>query len=90
MKIVLTGGGTGGHIYPALAIGDKFKEYNPSCEILYIGAYGGMEERIVPAHGVDLKLVRARGINRSNPVKLFQTAWDTELGYRKALAIMKK
>ncbi|WP_077391079.1 undecaprenyldiphospho-muramoylpentapeptide beta-N-acetylglucosaminyltransferase [Mobilibacterium timonense] len=90
MKIVLTGGGTGGHIYPALAIGDKFIEKDPSTQILYIGAYGGMEERIVPAHGFDLKLVRAKGIDRSNPMKLFQTAWNTEIGYRKALSIMKK
>ena len=37
MRIILTGGITGGHIYPALAIGDKFKEMDPECEILYIG-----------------------------------------------------
>ncbi|MBR5756190.1 MAG: glycosyltransferase, partial [Firmicutes bacterium] len=46
MKAVLTCGGTGGHIYPAIAIADKIKEHNPDAEILFIGTKKGMENRL--------------------------------------------
>ena len=43
-RAIITGGGTGGHIYPAIAIGDKIKEENPGVEIIYVGIKGGPEE----------------------------------------------
>ena len=49
MRIVLTGGITGGHIYPALAIGDKFKAEDPSCEIIFIAKGEPLEKQIIPA-----------------------------------------
>ena len=51
MRMILTGGITGGHIYPALAIGDKFREMIPDCEIIFIGSGDGLESDIVPKHG---------------------------------------
>ena len=51
MKIVLTGGCTGGHIYPALAIGDKFRAEDPSGEVIYIAKGEDLERQIIPAHG---------------------------------------
>ena len=48
MRVIVTGGGTGGHIYPALAIADKLKEMDPSSEILYIGCSEGIEKDVVP------------------------------------------
>ena len=50
MKIVLTGGCTGGHIYPALAIGDKFRAEDPSGEVIYIAKGEDLERQIIPAH----------------------------------------
>ena len=49
MRIILTGGCTGGHIYPALAIGDKFREMDPDCEIIYVAHAYGLETEIVPS-----------------------------------------
>ena len=60
MRAILTGGGTGGHVYPALAIADKIKEMEPDSEILYIGNEMGIEKEIVPAAGYDFKTVPAR------------------------------
>ena len=48
MKVLFAGGGTAGHINPALAIAGYLREREPDVEILYIGAKGGMEERLVP------------------------------------------
>lgn len=47
MRVLLAGGGTGGHIYPALAVAEKLKTLHPECEILYIGTKKGLENKIV-------------------------------------------
>jgi len=89
MKIVLTGGGTGGHIYPALAIADKFKEHYPDAEFLYIGDKNCMESTIVPAAGYEFKDVPAEEVNRRNVFKLAKTAYKNILGISKAKKIMR-
>src|SRR5258706_8173552 len=67
-SIVFAAGGTGGHIYPAIAIADELKKLNENTEILFIGAKGRIEEKIVPAAGYNLKTVEIRGFYRSiNP-----------------------
>ena len=53
MRVIVTGGGTGGHIYPAIAIADKFKEMDPETEILYVGNDEGIEKDIVPKSVLD-------------------------------------
>ena len=57
MKIVLTGGGTGGHIYPALAFIDYVKEIDPTAEFLYIGAKRGLENKILPQTDIPFDIV---------------------------------
>ena len=61
VKLVVTGGGTGGHIYPALAIADGLRQRWPETEIRYIGAKGGMESRIVPDSGYPFWGISAEG-----------------------------
>ncbi len=51
MKIIIAGGGTGGHIFPALAIANALKEQEPAIEILFVGAKGKMEMEKIPAAG---------------------------------------
>lgn len=64
MKIIVTGGGTGGHIYPALSIADKFKELYEDAEILYVGVDGGLESRIVPQYGYKFIGLEVKGFQR--------------------------
>ena len=90
MKIVLTGGCTGGHIYPALAIGNKFKKENAENEIVYIGYQFGMENSIVPAAGYDLKIVTADWLRRDNPIRMIKTVLNTQKGKREAVKILKE
>ena len=61
VKLIVSGGGTGGHIYPALAIADGLRQRLPQADIRYIGAKGGMESRIVPAAGYPFWGIRAEG-----------------------------
>lgn len=89
MKIIMTGGGTGGHIYPALAIADKFVERDPDTEILYIGSEDRLEKDIVPKHGYQFEHVDSMYLDRDNPLKLARTAFFNVRGERKAKKILK-
>ena len=68
-KILLSGGGTGGHIYPALAIADELKSRFPEIEICFAGTKDGLESTIIPQRGYPLKFVRSAGIERRFTVK---------------------
>lgn len=65
MRVIITAGGTGGHIYPALAIADKIKMKNPKNEVLYIGTHDRMEKDIVPARGYAYKAIKIYGFSKT-------------------------
>jgi len=64
MRVVLSGGGTGGHIYPAAAIGRQLKREDPGTELLYIGSANGLESRIVPKLGIPFETIEISGFKR--------------------------
>ncbi len=64
MNVILTCGGTGGHINPAIAVANLIKERNPGCNILFIGAKGHMEEELVPQAGYRLECLPGSGLSR--------------------------
>lgn len=65
MRVLLTGGGTGGHIYPALAVARRLKETNEDVTILYVGTERGLESRIVPQEGIPFRAIEIEGFKRS-------------------------
>ena len=69
MKVVVSAGGTGGHIYPALAIISKITEKDKNSEILYIGTTDRMEATIVPKSGINYVGIEMKGLNRKNIFK---------------------
>ncbi len=69
MKVIITAGGSGGHIYPALAIINKIKEKEPNSTFLYIGTKDRMEATIVPDRGIPYLGIEMKGLNRRNPFK---------------------
>ena len=64
MNVIFTCGGTAGHINPAIAVANMMKERYPDCNILFIGASGHMEEKLVPQAGYDLKCLPGSGLSR--------------------------
>lgn len=65
LKVLVSGGGTGGHIFPAIAIANAIKEQRPDAEFLFVGAEGKMEMEKVPAAGFDIEGLWISGFNRS-------------------------
>jgi len=68
-RIIIAGGGTGGHIFPAIAIANALKEKSPQVDILFVGAKGKMEMEKVPEAGYAIKGIDIAGYNRSSLVK---------------------
>ena len=69
LRIIISGGGTGGHIFPAVSIANAIKEQRPDAEILFVGAEGRMEMHRVPAAGYPIKGLPIAGFNRKNLLK---------------------
>ena len=69
MRYLISGGGTGGHIFPAISIANALKELDPEAEILFVGALGRMEMERVPQAGYKIVGLPVRGFNRAQPWK---------------------
>ncbi|GAB2483401.1 undecaprenyldiphospho-muramoylpentapeptide beta-N-acetylglucosaminyltransferase [Alkalibacterium psychrotolerans] len=93
MKILVTGGGTGGHIYPALALIKRIKETHTDAEFLYVGTYRGLESTIVPKQGIDFEPLKVEGFKRKLNIEGItynvKTVWYFIQAIRKARKIIK-
>ena len=69
LRVIISGGGTGGHIFPAVSIANKLKEINPQTEILFVGAKGKMEMEKVPAAGYKIVGLPITGLQRQLNIK---------------------
>lgn len=88
-KIIVSGGGTGGHIFPAISIANAFKEKHPDCEILFVGAEGRMEMERVPAAGYKIVGLPVMGFIRSLSLKNFKVLWNLIRSLLKARKIVR-
>lgn len=90
MRVIISAGGTGGHIYPALAIVNKIKEIEPNSTFLYIGTHNRMEKDIVPKYNIPFKSIEIYGFNRKNLLKNFKVINCLLKSSKKVKDIIKK
>lgn len=88
MRIMMTGGGTGGHIYPAIAIADKIRDRYKEAEILFVGSHRGLEKTLVPESGYPIEFITVEGFNRKNLLKNFDVLRKLQKGNREAKKII--
>ena len=90
MRILFTCGGTGGHIYPAIAIADKIRRRHPDAHILFVGSERGMENTIVPAEGYDIERIPASGFDRRRLLANIGTLRNAMRGSARARDILDR
>lgn len=90
MKVIVSAGGTGGHIFPALSVINKIKEKEPNSKILYIGTTDRMEKDIIPKLGIDYVGIEMKGLNRRNPLKNIDVIKSLFSAIKKCKKIIKE
>ncbi|NLY86481.1 MAG: undecaprenyldiphospho-muramoylpentapeptide beta-N-acetylglucosaminyltransferase [Tissierellia bacterium] len=88
MKYLISGGGTGGHIYPALAIAKEIQLRDKNAKILYVGTKKGLEAELVPKEGLEFKTIRVKGLPRRLNKESFIAAKELILGLLDAKKIL--
>ncbi len=90
MKAVFAGGGTGGHISPALALADALKRVSDNPEILFFGSAGKLEETLVPKNGYQIQLIKISGFNRRNLIKNISLPFKILSSVNKCKSVLRK
>ena len=90
LKVIISGGGTGGHIFPAISIANAIREKRPDTEILFVGALGRMEMQRVPDAGYEIKGLPVQGFDRKNMLKNIKVIWNLMRSRRQARKILRK
>lgn len=88
MKYLLAGGGTGGHIYPAIAIANEILKNEPDAKILFVGTKNGLESELVPRSGFELKIITVQGFKRKISFDTLRTVKKAIIGLRDANRIL--
>jgi UDP-N-acetylglucosamine--N-acetylmuramyl-(pentapeptide) pyrophosphoryl-undecaprenol N-acetylglucosamine transferase len=89
LRIIISGGGTGGHIFPAVSIANAIKAKRPDAKILFVGALGRMEMQRVPAAGYEIKGLPIQGFDRKNLLKNFKVLYKIWKSQRMAKKIIR-
>lgn len=89
LRFLVSGGGTGGHIFPAISIANEIKRRNPDAKILFVGAENRMEMEKVPAAGYEIKGLPVCGFDRKNLLKNVRVLFKLYESMRKAKSILK-
>ena len=89
LRVIVSGGGTGGHIFPAVSIANAIKELRPDAKILFVGALGRMEMQRVPAAGYEIKGLPIQGFDRKNLLKNIAVLYKIWKSQRMAKRIIR-
>jgi len=90
LRVIISGGGTGGHIFPAVSIANAIRMKQPDAEILFVGALGRMEMQRVPAAGYEIKGLPICGFDRKNLLKNIKVLYKIWKSQRMAKQIIKE
>ena len=89
MRIIVSAGGTGGHIYPALAIIKEFQKNDKDLSVLYIGTHNRMENKIIPEHNIPYESIEIFGFNKKLIGRNLKNIYLIIKAYEKCIKIMK-
>lgn len=90
MRLLIAGGGTGGHLFPAMAIARAIKGMAPESDILFVGTQHGIEARIIPASEFPIRFITARGMRKTGMLNTLRGALEAPLGMLQSLGVIRE
>ena len=90
MKLIIAGGGTGGHLFPALAIARAVKAEDPNSSILFVGTRHGIEARIIPETEFPIHFITARGIRRTGVASTLLAIGEIPFGVMQSIRVIRE
>lgn len=89
MRCVIAGGGTGGHLFPGIAIAEAFIEKGKSNEVLFVGTKKGIEMRVLGVRGFSFKTIKIKALKGKSIIEKLATLWSLPIAISKAVSILK-
>jgi UDP-N-acetylglucosamine--N-acetylmuramyl-(pentapeptide) pyrophosphoryl-undecaprenol N-acetylglucosamine transferase len=90
MRLIIAGGGTGGHLFPGISVAEEFIGRDPSNEVLFVGTEKGIESRVIPQMGMKLECIQASGVRGKNGVAQLKGLLLFVIGYSESRKILKR
>jgi UDP-N-acetylglucosamine--N-acetylmuramyl-(pentapeptide) pyrophosphoryl-undecaprenol N-acetylglucosamine transferase len=90
INVIIAGGGTGGHIFPGVAIAQEFKKRNPDSKILFVGTARGLETKIIPQEGFELELIKVAALKRVSFIERIKSLWMLPKSFFAVRSLIKR
>lgn len=91
LSIIITGGGTGGHLFPGIAVAEKFQEHGGGgARVVFVGTFRGLESTVIPREGFPLEFVRSEGFIGKGPYKKIRSVFRMVMSFKDAYNIIRK
>ena len=90
VKLIISGGGTGGHVYPALTVVAALKQQQPDLQLRWVGSIGGMEAELVERAGLTFESIAAAGLRGRNPLAALKGLLTLARGYGQSRRIIRQ
>lgn len=87
--MVVAGGGTGGHLFPGIAVAEEFKKRDEQTEVIFIGTVKGIEAKVLPKEGYPLRFLKVEGVIGKSPVRKILSIWKLLVSLRASRAILR-
>ncbi|MCC6543374.1 MAG: undecaprenyldiphospho-muramoylpentapeptide beta-N-acetylglucosaminyltransferase, partial [Nitrospirae bacterium] len=90
MRVIIAGGGTGGHLYPGIAVAEEIYRQEPESDVLFVGTKTGIESRILPKEGYRLETIPAGGVINKNMISKFTSLMKIAGGFIKSFFVLRR
>lgn len=89
MRVIIAGGGTGGHLFPGIAVAEEFKKRSKDIEVMFMGTENGLEARVIPMEGYPIRLLKSEGVLGKSPLRKVVALMRTFMAVLKSISLYR-